>query len=298
MSFHNLTSKLQCYYTWLNQRSGGIPEILVIVFQRFSQERGAQAAASVGYYALFSLFPLLLVLVWILGYFLSGWITTIEIAELITNLIPVSQDIIYENLVNVLQYSSLGGVIGLLGLLWSAMSAFYTISFNINRAWPMASRKLIQHRLIALVMIFVLLVLMGLYLVVNTILSISPNLQIHLTGLFTGRELDLWNLLYKLVPVLITFLVLLLLYQWIPNTSVQWSESYWGALVATVAIYLSTAIYSWFLQSGIISYESIYGSLGVIIATMTWVYLIAYFVILGAHMSAAIAHVKRSDNTS
>ena len=82
MSFHNLTSKLQCYYTWLNQRSGGIPEILVIVFQRFSQERGAQAAASVGYYALFSLFPLLLVLVWILGYFLSGWITTIEIAEL------------------------------------------------------------------------------------------------------------------------------------------------------------------------------------------------------------------------
>ena len=297
MSIRNLSSQLQGYYTWINHRSGGIPEILLTALQRFTQERGAQAAASIGYYALFSLFPLLLVLVWILGFFLSDWVSTIEIADLITDFIPVSQDIIYENLVHILELSSVGGIIGLLGLLWSSMSAFYTLSFNINRAWPMASRKMIHHRLIALLMILVLLVLMGLYLVFNTILSFSPNLQIHLTGFLTDRDFDIWKLVYRMVPVLITFLVLLFLYKWIPNTTVHWSESYWGALIATVAIYLSTAIYSWFLKSGIVSYENIYGSLGAIIATMSWIYLIAYIALLGAHMSAAIAIVKRVNHT-
>ena len=75
------------------------------------------------------------------------------------------------------------------------------------------------------------------------------------------------------------------------------SESLWGAIVASLALQFATRLFAWFLSSGLATFELIYGSLGAGFALITYVYLVGLITILGAHLSAAIACVKRLRNS-
>jgi membrane protein len=81
----------------------------------------------------------------------------------------------------------------------------------------------------------------------------------------------------------------------LPNTKVKWSEALWGAAIASILINLATRIFTWFLGSGMAAFEVIYGSLGAGLALVTWVYVCAVIVLIGAHISAAVAQVTRID---
>ena len=70
----------------------------------------------------------------------------------------------------------------------------------------------------------------------------------------------------------------------------------WGAAIASILINLATRIFTWFLSSGMASFEVIYGSLGAGFALVTWVYVCAFLILVGAHISAAVAQVKRINN--
>lgn len=92
----------------------------------FSDARASQAAASLAYYAIFSLFPLLLVLVAGGSYLLKSQQVYQAVTQFIQNAIPVSPDVINENLKQVLDTRGAVGIVGLVTLLWSA-SGFLAI---------------------------------------------------------------------------------------------------------------------------------------------------------------------------
>jgi membrane protein len=96
-------------------------------------------------------------------------------------------------------------------------------------------------------------------------------------------------------PRVFTFFALWGLYRWVPNTEVKWSEALWGASVATLAWEIATNGFTWYLSSGIVQYELLYGSLGAIVALMLWIYIISLITLFGAHLSAAIARQTRID---
>jgi len=62
-----------------------------------------------------------------------------------------------------------------------------------------------------------------------------------------------------------------------------------GALGTTVLWEISTNIFTWYLSSGFISYEIVYGSLGRIVALLVWIYISSWVLIFGAYLTAAIA---------
>jgi membrane protein len=64
-------------------------------------------------------------------------------------------------------------------------------------------------------------------------------------------------------------------------------------LSSSALIYIATQGFTWFLQSGVVNYQLIYGSLGTILAFLTWVYITAFIVIMGAHISSSIASHTR-----
>jgi membrane protein len=74
---------------------------------------------------------------------------------------------------------------------------------------------------------------------------------------------------------------------------VRWWEAFWGALVATLAGEIATRGFTWYLSSGIVQYELVYGSLGAIVALMLWIYIGGWIVLFGAHLSAAVARGRR-----
>ena len=237
----------------MNHRSGGVVDIILTAGKSFDEQHGAEAAASISYYSLFSMFPLLLFLVSILGFFIEKLGAPIEIAELITQAIPISRDLVYNNLIQILNARSLGGIIGLIGLMWAASSVFITVSRNINRAWSDASeRNLIQNRLVAFTMIVILLVLTGGWIASTILFGLVPKIVIPYFGEIDIFQTQTWYYLSNLLPWSLAFLILLGLYFWIPNTPVKWKEAFWGALIASIALNLATRVFTWLDRKSVV----------------------------------------------
>ena len=282
-----LRNLIQPIYHKINSHTGNSLGILNLAFTRFNKVRGPEAAASVAYYALFSLFPLLLVLVSVLGYLPVVVKAPQQVINFITQAIPISRSLISDTLTQVLNNRGTSGLIGLIGLAWSASGAFTTLARNINRAWPGAEKmNFWESRIIALIIILLLGVLLVASVLVNTLTSILPGVNWRLQ-----LNLPLINsaaLFSELISLVTAFVVFVALYRWVPTTDVRWRNALWGGGAATIAWELASKAFTFYLSSGLATYTLLYGSLGTIVALLTWIYLSSYIILIGAHISSAI----------
>ncbi|MFO7625560.1 MAG: YihY/virulence factor BrkB family protein [Anaerolineales bacterium] len=291
----NLKGEGQRLYNRANRVTGGVLGIVVDMVDGFTKARGAEAAASITYYVLFSIFPLLLSVIAIGSYFLEDEQVMDQIVQFVQAGIPVAADMILQNIEEVLEARGTFGVIGVGSLIWSASAAFMSLFRNINRAWMRASPlNTLLARLVGIVVIFALVLVIAVIRVASATASLLPTFGIELLDDF--YESFLWLLLSVLVPLVLTFLIFISLYRWIPNTKVRWSEAFWGALVASVGWELTTNLFTYSLSQGILQYKVVYGSLGTMIALLFWIYLNSTIILIGAHLSAAIARNKRPIN--
>ena len=293
----SIREKLNTTYQRINLYTRQIPEIFISAFQAFSRENGAEAAASVGFYAIFSVFPLLLFVISVLGFFLVGIISPVELAKLITQAIPFSRNFIYDNLIQILNARRLSGLIGLVGLLWSGSGTFISITRNINHAWPDADRRnILQNRLLALGMVFTLFLLVLLWIGTLSLITFIPSLEIPVGEDLLLHETRIWSYSSNIATIFIAFLIFMGLYYWIPKTKVTWTEAFWGALFASITWEFTTRLFRWFLSSGLANYELVYGSLGASIGLLIWVYISSIITLYGAHICASIARIKREND--
>ena len=290
-------SKLTSFYQKSNELTGGIPSLLYEVIQQFGEANASQAAAGLAYYIFFSIFPLLLVLVALTSSFLRNEAAFRSTVDFVIQVIPVSQNLIEENLESVLELRGAVGLLGGLAALWSASGAFAILANNVNRAWETSeSRGFVKKRLVALAMIGALVILLLLSLSSSALINLLPEFEVPFIGGSTAiYETMGWQLLSWLIPLLFTGLMFVALYRWVPNTAVTWKAALWGATVASVGWELAKGGFNWYLSSGLVRYELVYGSLGTVVALLFWIYISAMITLFGAHLSAVIDHGRQID---
>ena len=281
----------------MDHSAGGVLEVVVDAARRFNDVRAAQATASIAYYAVFSLFPLLLVLIAAGSFVLESEQVQEQVLDFAAEVFPVSQPLIAKNIQSLLELRGTASVVALVGLLWSATGVLTVLAYNINRAWPEARpRNFVKSRLVALGMFVGLVVLLALSSIASTVLDVLSRFRVPLWGGQAINETPLWAALSSVVLRLFAFLALVGLYRWVPNTTVRWREAFWGALVATLAGQIATKAFTWYLSSGFVHYELVYGSLAAIVALMLWIYVNGLIVLFGAHLSAAVARCMLKDH--
>jgi membrane protein len=289
-----IRAKAKKGYTWLNTHTGGALNVLREAVERFGEAHASEAAASMAYYAIFSLFPLLLFLVAVGSSVLESQEAQQAIVDNITQILPTARRLIERNVQQVLELRGTVGVIGLIGLLWSATGVFTTLGHNINRAWSRAeTRNFFRQRLVAISMVAGLLLLLALSLLSTTAVELLPRLQIPLAGGVSIYDSLLWTVASTLIPWIFTLLLFLSLYRWVPNTHVSWIAALWGAVPSTLGWHAITNGFAWYLNSGLARYELVYGSLGAVVALMFWIYLSSLITFFGAYVSAAVDRHRR-----
>ncbi len=294
----NFTSQARALWAQINQKTGHVPQILWDSIQSFVEARATEAASSIAYYALFSIFPLL---IFVIG-FASSFLEDSAIQQLIFNFVEETlpeffQDLIKGNIEQALALRGSVQIVGMIGLLWGASAVFTIITHNIDRAWHIAEeRNFIFGRLAGLGMIGAITAgLVVLWLVSTTMFNILPALEIPLQN---GQSIPLydsytWRWLAQFLPLFLIFFTFVNLYKWTPNTTVKWREAVGGAAVSALGWELAQRGFSWYLTSGWARYQLVYGSLGAVIAFLLWLYVNALIVLFGAHLSAAIASHTR-----
>ncbi|MGE5249195.1 MAG: YihY/virulence factor BrkB family protein [Bacteroidota bacterium] len=278
-------NRVRTLYVDLNRLSGDRLGILREAITTFSAMRGGQAAASLAYYAIFSLFPLLLVLIVAGSYFIDSERVYMTVIYSVERLIPASPQLIEENLQYILKQRESVGIIVLITLLWSASGVFTNLAYNINLAWADApARNFLNRYLIGIAMV---LVLSGL-LAVSILLDWATHLIPFMGWLGSSPLAGFWVTLSGLISWLVVFLLFMGLYLWIPTVPISAKAALWSALLASTAWKLATTAFAWYLQSGLNRYSVVYGSLGAIIALLVLIYWISLITLFGAHLAAAI----------
>jgi membrane protein len=268
---------------------GGIPTVLRSAIERFNAVRGSQAAASLSYYAFFSLFPLALFILIAVGALLGRERAFAQLVEILGRVLPVGQDVVQRTIEQVLPGTGSLRLVAAVGLLWSATGFFGTLVSNIDLAWPeVKAANLLRQRLYGLLMVGVLTLLLLLSLSLN--LFVDVLLRLRSAAPLAGVLLEgaRWPTTTRLITTGVALLLLFGLYWGVPKATVRWQAATWGALAAGLAGYLVSYGFSWLVARGIARYETVYGSLGAIVALLFWMYLANWIVLFGAHLTAAV----------
>jgi len=196
------------------------------VINRYAQDDCSYMAASLAYYGLFSLFPLTLALVAILGYLLP--ISTLEeqILRFSEFYLPGSVDLVRANLAHLVMARQSVSIVALIGLLWAATSGVVALTKSLNRVWRAPTpRPFLLQRLLALGLVMTAGLLFFLSISGSAILRFASTIPAPGTGGDMLVDSLLWRITASLLPFVATFLTFLLLYWTIPNVPNGWHTS-------------------------------------------------------------------------
>jgi len=280
-----IQNNTKALYQYINQKSRGRLDIIKRMFITYTKTRAAQSAAALAYYTIFSLFPLLLITIAAGSHFLKSPVLYQELLQIIQVTIPVSPELISENLNQLLEARGTVGILSGLILLWSASGMFSNLAKSISLAWPKDSqRNFLEIRMIGISMAVGFSVLLVLSLVLIGIKGYIPLISDNNSSIFR----NLWRPLSSLGSWLVKFILFLALYRWVPTRDVKSNATLWGAFTASIGWEIAIWCFSLYLKSGLGQYQLIYGSLGAIVALLFLIYILSSIVLFGAHLSAAI----------
>lgn len=251
-------------------------------------------AGAIAFYTLFSIFPLMLAVISVLGYVVGPQANQNELAVDVARIIPVSSQFIGETVKGVVSARAITGVASVFGLLWGATSAFSAIRKGINTAWGIRkTRPFLKERLMDLGLVI------GAAILFLIVLFMAPTLGVMkgvMDILFPEAEYFskfIWNMVSRLISPGLTLVAFLTLYRFMPNTEVRFKDIWPGAALACVAFHGVSQGFVWYVQTFPV-YNLVYGSVGAILALLTWVYLSAIIVLFGALITSRYAKYSAS----
>jgi len=243
-------------------------------------------SAGVAYYAILSLFPLLIAAVSIASAFLEPDYVTEQLVVFLGRYMPVSVELIERNVQDVLRLRGALGAVSLLMLLWSGSAMFGALSRVVNRVWEVERRRpFLKEKMLHLAMVFVAGGLFAASILTTVFLQLASSFELEPLG---GSQI--WRqgaVQFGAYAAAFTFtaVTFLLTYRILPNTQVAWRDIWPGAVAA--AVLFET------LKSGFVIYlgyfsnpELVYGSLSSVVVILLWCYLSAHIFIIGAALGA------------
>jgi membrane protein len=290
-----LRKRARKIYTSADGKLGGGLSLLRATWREFQTDDGPTMAAAIAYYALFSFFPVVLLMITVSSFFFSSATAQKGVIAWAERYIPASGDLVRANIGQILRVRGTVSIAALLGLLWSASGVFTALDRVINRAWDVSElRPFWQQKLLAFSMIVGAGSLLLISIISTTFFNVIRRLRVPLMGWpLLGKWLMFTNLLSTFLPVLLTISIFFLLYKILPNTSVRWSDVWLGALLAGLGWELAKYLFTWYLTN-FASYNLVYGSVALLIAFLAWSYYTGVILILGAEFTAEYAKSRRS----
>jgi len=258
---------------WINAR-----DILLSTYSKYNQDNCTMLGAALAFHSFFSIFPLLLFFVYLGGDLLASSIAYDYLTGSLIQLLPTGVDVITDIIRTTAELRGPIGLIGVVGLLWSASSVFTVLEAALNRIWKAQPRGFWRKRLMATASILILSLLF--------IGSVS-------LGQFIPRLLALIPLpglqwLSSVVAFLILTAALYIFYQVFPNRTVPLRPAIIAGFVAAAGITGARYIFDIFINSTFANYGSVYGSVAWVVSLALWSHVVATIFLLGAELGSVL----------
>jgi membrane protein len=252
---------------------------------------GLTHAASIAYYTLLSMFPLMLLALFTLGKMTSDAADRAAVVRFVFRYFPRQFGFISGQLDAFNTQPVTFGFWGVVVLVWGALGVFNAITSAVNHAWAVEKRRsFLMHRLIG----FLMMVSAGLILVIGLVIASLVRLAETRLGEAMVRSPWLDNLSGIFASYLATLLLIgcvaLVLY-FIPNTKVRFRDVWPGAILVGVLWRIALRLFSWY-AADLATWNVVHGSIAAVVVFLLWIYVSAVILIYGVEMTASYARLQ------
>ena len=280
------------------QRSMQLKDLFPLLkdtFTSFGETKCARLAAALSYYTIFSIAPILLVIISLAAIFLDPETVRKGIIEQIgSNVNSSAANAVADILSNAKQTSHGGNIIltiiGFVTILAGATGLFAALQDSLNTIWGVEPKPdagifvMIKARLLSFVMVLGI----GFLLIVSLAASVAVKAAADQLGMLLGGAE--W-----IAPVLnvVIFFVLItgffaLMFKILPDAEIQWRDVWVGAGLTSVLFSVGKAILSWYLSRP--GTASAYGSAGALVVLLLWINYASQILFFGAEFTKVFAN--------
>lgn len=248
------------------------------VHRRFSELRGNNLAAAVTFQAFVSLFPLLLVIVAVVGFISAN--SSTDVAARVVGELGLTGDAAraVRDAVSAAEGSRrAASVVGLAGLLWSGLGLVNALQFAYNQVWQVEERG-IRDKAVGIAW------LMGAALILVAGSAITTGLR-WLPGVLAPLGI--------VVALGINFALWLWTAKVLPNRDVGWRALIPGALLGALGLEALKVLGAYYVPRAVESSSQLYGSLGVVFAVLAWLLFFGRLLVYSAVLNVVLFEGRR-----
>ncbi|MFN3756381.1 MAG: YihY/virulence factor BrkB family protein [Flavobacterium sp.] len=268
-------------------------EVIKDTFTTFLEFKVLKMSSSLAYITIFSLAPLLLVILFICDVFWGRQAIEGAIYAQAKSFVGTSSAEQLQSMIQNLaksQNSSLAAIAGIGTLIFAATSVFAEIQDSINTIWGLRPKKksgiwlFIKARLLSFGVIGSLGFIMLVALSFSTLLD---GISGQLTQTYSEINVVIFYILNIVVTALITSLLFAAIFKILPDADISWSQVRIAALTTTFLFMMGKFLIAFYISNSNIS--SVYGAAGSMVVLMVWVYYSSVILYLGATFAKCYA---------
>ncbi len=268
-------------------------KIIVATFTGFVNDNGLKLSASLAYYTVFSIAPLLILIISLTSLFLGHDAINNTLYPEIKTYVGSQAAVQIQEIIKNLQFSGKTGVAlitGIIILLIGASSMFVEIQESINIIWRVKAKpkrgwvKLLQNRFLS----FSLIVGMGFLLLVSLIVNIAIHaLSERLAHFLPGVTVLVLNGINLLVTLIVIAALFGIIFKVLPDVKIRWGEVRMGSIFTAILFMVGQYLIGLYIQYT--AQGSAYGAAGSIIIILVWIYYSSAILFIGAEFTQVYA---------
>jgi membrane protein len=273
-------------------------KVIVATFMGFINDNGLKLSASLAYYTVFSIAPLLILVISITSLVLRHYSFNDTLYAQMQEFIGSQATIQIQEVVKNLQLSGKTGtalISGIAILLIGASSMFVEIQDSLNIIWRVKAKpkkgwvKLLENRFLSFSLIISLGFLLLVSLIVNiAVKALSTKLERFLPYL-TVTIFDLINLTITLLVIAVLFGII---FKFLPDVKIKWKDVRAGAIFTALLFMFGQYLIGLYIQYT--AQASAYGAAGSIIVILVWIYYTSAILYIGAEFTQVYAEAMGS----
>ncbi|MFN2440323.1 MAG: YihY/virulence factor BrkB family protein [Chitinophagaceae bacterium] len=271
----------------------GIWEVLKASFKGFVEDKVPKLSASLAYYTVFSLGPLLIMLIYLCSIFLGREAIEGSIYHQIDGFVGRDAADQIQGIIKNVALEGKGGlafIIGIITLLIGATTVFAEIQDSINSIWGLKAKpklgimKLLKDRLLSFGIIgsfsFLLLVSLG----VSAIIDALGN---KLKDTFPDVTVVVFYIINLLLTLVVTTGLFAVIFKVLPDAKIKWKDVLGGALATSILFMIGKLLISLYISKSEVG--NAYGAAGALVILIVWIYYSAIILYFGAEFTKAYA---------
>ncbi len=259
------------------------------VFKEFSADNILKYSASLAYYTVFSIAPLLVIISTLSGIFFGQEAVQGQVYEQLEGLVGSIAALQIQTIIKNIHLTGnnfFASIVSIIILLIGATTIFGEVQDSFNKIWGLRIKakktwwKLILTRLLS----FSLILCIGFIMIVSLVL----NALVSGFGKFLGHYIRNFSVYFievteSILSLLVATFLFSLMFKWLPDAKIKWKDVLFGGLITAVFFTLGKFAIGFYLGKS--NLTTLYGAAGSIIIIMVWVYYSSIILYLGAEFT-------------